>query len=298
MKKGDLPPSRAVREIGHGRKLAEGDTETIWGWGTPAGRCRAARRGRRIAEAAQLKPGMRVLEIGCGTNLFTDMFAQSGARLVAVDISSDLLEKAHLQDLPRHQVIFLQKRFEDCDVDGPFDAVIGSSILHHLEIEVALKKIYELLKPGGVMSFAEPNMLNPQAFLLFKLRFLFPYVSPDETAFTRGQMKKLLAGSGFERTEITPCDWLHPAVPASWIRAVQRIGAFLEKTPVVREFSGSLYIRARRPLSNTNSESPAGKQPTLHGPGTAVAREGGRTKNVLRNGLIHASHRGREDRGA
>ena len=217
---------------------------------------------------------------------------------MAVDISSDLLEKAHLRDLPRHQVTFLQKRFEDCDVDGPFDAVIGSSILHHLEIEVALKKIHELLKPGGVMSFAEPNMLNPQISLERKVRSLFPYVSPDETAFTRRQMKRLLAGAGFEQMEVIPLDWLHPALPASWIGAAKRIEALLEKTPLVREFSGSLYIRARRPLSNTNSESPAGKQPTLHGPGTAVAREGGRTKNVLRNGLIHASHRGREDRGA
>jgi 2-polyprenyl-3-methyl-5-hydroxy-6-metoxy-1,4-benzoquinol methylase len=34
-------------------------------------------------------------------------------------------------------------------VEGPFDAVIGSSVLHHLEIEEAVPKIYALLKPGS-----------------------------------------------------------------------------------------------------------------------------------------------------
>src|ERR1019366_1615655 len=105
--------------------LAERDTETVWGWGTPAGKLRAKRRADLIIRGARLCSGKRVLEIGCGTGLFTEMFAATGATIVAVDISSELLEKARLRGLPAHQVTFLAKRFEDCAVDGPFDAVIG-----------------------------------------------------------------------------------------------------------------------------------------------------------------------------
>ncbi len=53
-----------------------------------------------IISGADLKPGLRVLEIGCGTGLFTEMFARTGAHLVAVDISGELLEFAHGRGLP------------------------------------------------------------------------------------------------------------------------------------------------------------------------------------------------------
>jgi len=152
---------RSVNEIFHAKKLSQGDPEKVWGWNTPAGRIRAVRRVEMIASGAQLMPGKYALEIGCGTGMFTEMLAKTGARLLAVDISADLLEIARRRCLAEESVQFIEKRFEECDVDGPFDAVIGSSVLHHLDIEAALIRIYDLLKPGGIMSFAEPNMLNP-----------------------------------------------------------------------------------------------------------------------------------------
>jgi len=240
---------RMQHEISHGEFLASGDTEALWGWGTPAGRQRAQRRGRLIAETAQLRPEVRTLEIGCGTGMFTEMFAQTRCNIVAVDISNDLLEKARLRNLPEERVQFINKRFEDCALEGPFDAVIGSSVLHHLEVVEALSKIYELLKPGGTLCFAEPNMLNPQIFAERKFRRFFPRISADETAFVRSSLKRSLEKTGFVDCAITPFDWLHPAVPEKLIPAVSATGRVLEKIPLIREFSGSLHILASRPLN-------------------------------------------------
>ena len=131
------------------------------GLGSPAGRIRARRRADLIGKGAGLVPTSKVLEIGCGTGLFTEMFAQTGCYLFAVDISSHLLEKARSRALPQDRVHFLNKRFEECGNMGPFDAVIGSSILHHLDLEQALPRIFELLKPSGVLSFAEPDLSQP-----------------------------------------------------------------------------------------------------------------------------------------
>lgn len=244
-----MTSGRTIHEIAHGKKLAGSDPELIWGWGTPAGRLRAKRRANLIAAGAELKSGMRVLEIGCGAGMFTEMFAKSGAYIVAVDISPELLTRAKARGLPENRVQFLHKRFEDCNLEGPFDAVIGSSFLHHLEIEPALSRIHDLLKPGGVMSLAEPNMLNPQVYLERHARFLFPYVSPDETAFVRWRLQRLITKARFEYIEIIPFDWLHPAIPSSLISLVSSIGRRLEQVPALREFSGSLYIRARRPAA-------------------------------------------------
>jgi 2-polyprenyl-3-methyl-5-hydroxy-6-metoxy-1,4-benzoquinol methylase len=240
---------RAEHEIHHGEFLSRKDTELIWGWGTPAGRVRATRRAKLIEMGATLCRNTHVLEIGCGTGMFTEMFAKTGARIVAVDISADLLKKARARNLPKETVSFLEKRFEECDVDGPFDAVVGSSILHHLELEIALQRIYELLKPGGVISFAEPNMLNPQIFVERKFRRLFPYISLDETAFVRWTLIRNLQKAGYSNIEISPFDWLHPSVPQSLIGLVSAMGRTLEVIPFLREFAGSLYIRATRPSS-------------------------------------------------
>jgi len=240
--------SRAEREIIHGRWLAERDTEEIWGWETPAGRLRAKRRAELIISGAGLKPGQRALEIGCGTGLFTEMFAATGATILAVDISPELLERARARNLPRDRVTFAAKRFEDCAADDTFDAIIGSSVLHHLELGAAIERIKVLLKPGGRISFAEPNMLNPQVFLERQFHYLpiFSYTSPDETAFVRWRLASQLRAAGFDDIAIRPFDWLHPSTPAPFIGTVRNLGRALEAIPLFREFSGSIYIGARK----------------------------------------------------
>lgn len=243
--------ARVERELGYLKRVAEGDPEAIWGWGNPAGRLRAKRRAQFIARGANLRSGIHVLEIGCGTGLFTEMFAQTGARLIAVDLSPEILEKARVRGLPEDQVKFIAARFEECEVEGPFDAVIGSSVLHHLVVDESLHKIFEMLKPGGVLSFAEPNMLNPQIFMERKFTLLrpwvFQFVSPNETAFIRIKLRRQLVDIGFDNVEITPFDWLHPRTPKSLISVVEAFGRLLESLPMVREFSGSLLIQGRRP---------------------------------------------------
>jgi len=237
---------KAQHEIEHGVLLANQDTEKSWGWGTPAGKIRARRRAKLIIAASELNSDKKVLEIGCGTGLFTEIFAETGAEIISVDISPELLQKAMARNLPP-TVHILEKRFEDCDLDGPFDAILGSSILHHLAVKAALTKIHDLLKPGGVISFAEPNFLNPQVFLERNFRKWFPYTSPDEIAFVRWHLKKDLEEAGMIKVEITPFDWLHPSTPEKLISQVISLGQICEKIPILNEFSGSLLIRAERP---------------------------------------------------
>ena len=237
---------RAQNELDHGRWLASSGPEKMWGWDTSAGRTRASRRARLLTEGALLEPGKTALEIGCGTGLFTEQFATTGVNLVAVDISGDLLQRAKARSFPKGNVTFLEKRFEDCTLNGPFDAVIGSSVLHHLDTAEALPKIRDLLKPGGRLTLVEPNLLNPQVWLERALPRFFPYVSPDEIAFLRWSLRTELLATGFTDVRIIPVDWLHPATPSPLVDVVQRIGRFLEVVPLVREFAGSLYIRACR----------------------------------------------------
>ena len=243
--------TRIDREIEFGRQLARGDPESIWGWSTPAGILRAHRRTRLVMEKAVLGPGMHALEIGCGAGGMTELFSASGASITAIDLSEDLLERARKRELPEDRVRFVCSTLEDFDNGENFDAVIGSSVLHHLDLDAALSRFMRLLRPQARFAFAEPNMLNPQVMTERKLRNVFPrffnQVSPDETAFVRGNLARQLRRRGFVEVEIEPFDWLHPATPESLIGLVSKIGRGLEALPIAREFSGSLIISGRRP---------------------------------------------------
>jgi 2-polyprenyl-3-methyl-5-hydroxy-6-metoxy-1,4-benzoquinol methylase len=241
--------SRVENEIAHGKILSETGAEQVWGWGTAAGQVRFHRRAEWISHHAGLKSGVHALEIGCGTGNFTEYFACSGASILALDISEELLELARQRHLPS-TVRFVCQPFETLDMPGTFNAIIGSSVLHHLDITSALAGIFHLLKPGGVIAFAEPNMLNPQIMLQKNIPWIKKHVgdSPDETAFFRRQIKSLLRKVGFEIIEVVPLDWLHPATPANAIKYIQPLELKLEKIPLVREFAGSLYITACRPF--------------------------------------------------
>src|SRR5258707_1299687 len=217
---------RNQHEILHGVRLAAtGNPEAVWNWDSPAGKVRAKRRAQLLSEAAELKPGMHVMEVGCGTGLFTELLASTGATILAVDISSELLALAEKRNLPRDTVEFRTIRFEDVDIDEPFDAIVGSSVLHHLDVYPALQRIYELLKPRGVIAFAEPNMLNP---LVWTERYIPAIrvrngVSPDETAIIRYRLARDLAQIGFTEISVRNVDWLHPATPSPLINVVSNV---------------------------------------------------------------------------
>jgi len=129
-------------EILHSRDLAKRDPSTVWGWSSPAGKIRAAKRANLIISAGNLEPGMRVLELGCGNGIFTEYFAAAGIELIALDISVELLELAQ-ERCHNKNITFFVSSVEELALNFKFDAIIGSSILHHLNLSKALPIIYD-----------------------------------------------------------------------------------------------------------------------------------------------------------
>ena len=235
---------RVTKEIRHGRFLAKYGAGEIWNWESPAGKLRWARRVKMLSK--HLGAGMRVLELGCGTGYFTRELARSRADIVAIDVSPELLEIARANCSGRNVRYEIQNASALSYPDGVFDSVVGSSVLHHLEIEEALREIHRVLKAGGTIYFTEPNMLNPQIAVQKNVPWVKRKLgdSPDETAFFRWPLRRLLEQTGYRDVRIDPFDFLHPKTPASLVDRLDALGRFLENVPVISEFAGSLYIRA------------------------------------------------------
>lgn len=90
------------------------------------------------------------LDIGCGTGEFSRLLAQRVETVVALDLSSKMIEVA------RHRSSqFSTINFQVTDVmewDFPiekFDVIVSIATLHHLPIKKLLPHLKAALKPGG-----------------------------------------------------------------------------------------------------------------------------------------------------
>ena len=234
-------------EIEHGKKIAD-DAENIWGWGTPAGRLRAERRFQYLVRYGGIKKGKRALELGCGTGVFSEKLMDKGVKLVAIDISMALIQKAR-NKMKGRGVEFVVADIERLPFkQGVFDSVVGISVLHHLSLDIACREIYTVLKNGGSIACSEPNMVNPQICLQKNIPYLKRLLgdSPDETAYTRWQVNKALTANGFKNCRVFLFDFLHPLISPGWISFIEKLGRWGEKVPLIREVAGSIFFAGEK----------------------------------------------------
>ena len=234
---------RLKREKDHARALIQKNFRS-WGWQTPAGQIRYRRRLDFLC-GVHSKPNIRIMEIGAGTGTYSIGLSKKFKNFIAIDISRDLIEKARSQNTG--------VQFEVMDAhnltipDNTLDAIVGCSVLHHLDWDKALHSMFNKLKSGGVIRFSEPNLLNPQIFFQKRIPFLKQIAgdSPDETAFTAHEIRVSLFKSGFSNIRVESYEFLHPKIPKKCIKIVMQIEKVLEQIPL-RAFAGSLLIEATK----------------------------------------------------
>ena len=242
-----MPDDKRIQnEILHGEFIRE-HGEEVWNWSTPAGKLRWARRCRLFKEFIGSNK-RRVLEIGCGTGLFTKELAATDNTIIAIDISDALIRKAKERVHAENVQFVVGNAYKTKFKPNSYDFIVGSSSLHHLEVDSALKEFSRLLKPGGGIMFTEPNMMNPQVALIKNVPAIKRRAgdSPDETAFFRWKIAKKLRDQGFTDISIVPFDFMHPQIPESLLDITGPLTTIIEKVPILKEIAGSLIIQCRK----------------------------------------------------
>jgi len=208
---------RSQREQRHFQAASARGEAIYWADRSAAASRRQEVRSARLQHSAELErvPGARVLDIGCGTGLYSKSVAlHTRAKVVGVDVTLSLLRMAR-------RASPANLRFAAADASElpfpaeTFDAVIGNAVLHHLPLERSLPELIRILKPGGRFCFAEPNLLNPHVFLERSIPWLRRWLenSPDETAFIRWRLRSELEAFGLVDLSIEPFDFLYPLTP-------------------------------------------------------------------------------------
>lgn len=118
-----------------------------------------------------LGPASRVLELGFGEGIITRMMLGARRNLTVVE-GSQILHGA-LQREFGTDLTAIHALFEEFSPDAPFDAVVASHILEHVDDPVALlRRIRTWLAPGGRLIVVVPNKesLHRRLAVLMKLQ--------------------------------------------------------------------------------------------------------------------------------
>jgi ubiquinone/menaquinone biosynthesis C-methylase UbiE len=127
--------------------------------------------------------GKRILDYGCGHGMASIVLARRGAIVTGFDLSGGYVAEATRRAAANEvDATFLQADAEHLPfADQSFDAVWGSAILHHLDLQQACAELRRVVMPGGVAVFCEPWGGN---FILELARKHVPYPgkhrTPDE----------------------------------------------------------------------------------------------------------------------
>jgi len=120
-----------------------------------------------------------VLDIGCGTGEFSRLLAKRADRVIAIDLSPNMIEVAKVKSQQYPNI-----DFQVADVlrwDFPteqFDAIVSIATVHHLPVENLLPNLKAALKPGGKLVILDllehENLRNMWSdFIAVPLNWLF-----------------------------------------------------------------------------------------------------------------------------
>lgn len=141
-----------------------------------------------FARMSPIKPGERVLDIGCGVGTWSVRMAEQGAQVLGVDISAAMIDMAEPHAGVEYRVAAAHEL--DCP-DGYFDLVVSVTVLQHItdpeELKRALRNLRRMLKDSGrffVLEYSPLHSVPSQELTYMRYR-------------THQQWIDLMAGAGF-----------------------------------------------------------------------------------------------------
>lgn len=113
---------------------------------------------RVLAFAGELKPGTRVLDVGCGNGAACGEFIRRGCAVVGVDLSEqgiELARRTHPQ--ARFELLAADRDILQRLGESPFDLVISTEVVEHLYAPRDWAHgCFAALKPGGTFICTTP----------------------------------------------------------------------------------------------------------------------------------------------
>lgn len=131
--------------------------------------------------SAYLDSGKKVLEIGAGSGNYTGIIANTGAELIATDISAQSLEVSKILNADFTNIDYKIADIEDLPFENEkFDAVLSSGSLSYGDFEKVKTELVRVLKKDGLLICTDALNNNP----VYRYKRLFDAYKGKRTHMT------------------------------------------------------------------------------------------------------------------
>lgn len=204
-----------------------------------------------IRTHARIPAGGRILDVGCGSGVITDVLAQKGAHTVGVDVDSDSIAFAERR-FGGARVEFRAVSIWDMEPEAAFDAVFLVECLEHFSRSEAiplLRHLRRMCRQGGSLFVTTPNQASlwPVIEWLVDLSGRVPPMRGAQhlTVYTPARLKRVVQCAGWRVLDMGSFNglapfaaWLSPGLGRRLMRA--------EQARPQRLHRNLLYVRAMR----------------------------------------------------
>ena len=133
-------------------------------------------------------PPLKLLDVGCGTGVLSQLLIEKGYDVIGIDISENAINKCKSKGLNAYQQNLSEKLLFR---DEEFDCILMSEVIEHIaDTFFVLHELNRVLKTGGVFILTTPN----SAFITRRFRYLIGKTSTETQNFSHLRFfnKKLL----------------------------------------------------------------------------------------------------------
>ena len=179
----------------------------------------------------------RVLEIGCGTGVYTEWMNRRGLDVVAMDLSPPMIEEA------RRRCADARYLDGDCEDPGPvlaaagveagFDAIVGvNTFSYYPDKAKALANYHRLLAPGGRFVVVDMNGVSPYYALMAMTGFneLGQWMAPLKDS-NPATVTRLLGDAGFRVETLTRFAYIPNGLGSVAVSLLKPLDGLLRRLP-------------------------------------------------------------------
>ena len=203
-------------------------------------------RAQTFRHLVHLLPGQTILELGCGSGVFTRRLAficRGENPITAVSFTDETSRPAQL---PTNIEFLHESSLPESLRDKHYDFVVAMDLLDRRNCTSFLRTVYGILKPGGQVVFYQSNPWN----VVLKLRRMlsnFRKRQDPRSLLSRTQLYELMSEVGFIRVFTVYNDFVYAPLARQLIWLLRNLSIVFENMPGVQTLAGSILIHAQKP---------------------------------------------------